>query len=42
MRRNKNIEVEKMIDKLKNLDKKWWVVVFFAVAIVANLLGFGG
>jgi len=31
-----------MIDKLKNLDKKWWIVAFFVVAIVANMLGFGG
>ena len=31
-----------MIDKLKNLDKKWWIAAFFAVAIVVNLLGFGG
>ena len=41
MRRNKNIGEDKMIDKIKNLDKKWWVVAFFVVAIVANLLGFG-
>jgi hypothetical protein len=30
-----------IFEKIKDLDKKWWVVAFFAVAIVANLLGFG-
>jgi hypothetical protein len=31
-----------IFEKIKDLDKKWWVVAFFVVAIVANLLGFGG
>ncbi len=48
MRRKTNIGKLKMItrfddlmEKVTSLDKRWWIGLFFVVAIVANYFGFG-
>jgi hypothetical protein len=31
-----------LMDKIKNVDKIYWIVGFFGIVIIANLLGYGG
>ena len=30
------------MDKIKSVDKIYWIAGFFGIVIIANLLGFGG
>jgi hypothetical protein len=31
-----------LIDKLKEVEKIWWIAGFFGIVIIVNLLGYGG
>jgi len=33
---------DKIMETLTEVDKKWWITGFFAIVIIANLLGYGG
>ena len=34
-------QFDNFMDKVTSVDKKWWVAGFFAIVVVANLLGYG-